>query len=86
MAETTGADELAALRAEAEAAGVKIDGRWGADRLRSEIESAQPSPAGAGETDPPESMDLAGEPAPDVVYRAGGWVDRGDGRGWELEE
>ena len=33
-------DELAQLRAEAEAAGVKVDGRWGADRLREEIEAA----------------------------------------------
>ena len=33
-------DDLDALRAEAEAAGVKVDGRWGADRLREEIEAA----------------------------------------------
>ena len=32
--------ELEQLRAEAEAAGVKVDGRWGADRLREEIEAA----------------------------------------------
>lgn len=25
------------------------------------------------------------EPEP-PVHRAGGWIDRGDGRGWELEE
>lgn len=30
----------------------------------------------------------APEPAPaePAVRRAGGWIDRGDGRGWELEE
>lgn len=42
----TGAEEpdpevvLADLRAEAEAAGVKVDGRWGVDRLREEIAAA----------------------------------------------
>lgn len=30
-------DELDALRAQAEAAGVKVDKRWGADRLHEEI-------------------------------------------------
>lgn len=35
------AEDLDALRAEAEAAGVRIDKRWGADRLREEIESAR---------------------------------------------
>jgi hypothetical protein len=30
-------DDLDALRADAEAAGVKVDKRWGADRLREEI-------------------------------------------------
>lgn len=25
-------------------------------------------------------------PEPSTVHRAGGWIDRGDGRGWELEE
>ena len=33
--------ELVDLRAEAEAAGVKVDGRWGADRLREEIAAAK---------------------------------------------
>ena len=32
-------DDLDTLRAEAEAAGVKVDRRWGADRLHEEIES-----------------------------------------------
>jgi hypothetical protein len=32
--------ELEALRAEAEALGVKVDKRWGADRLRAEIDAA----------------------------------------------
>jgi hypothetical protein len=35
------AAELDQLRAEAEAAGVKVDGRWGVDRLREEIAAAQ---------------------------------------------
>jgi hypothetical protein len=33
-------DPLAPLREEAEAAGVKVDGRWGEDRLREEIAGA----------------------------------------------
>lgn len=33
-------DDLDALRAEAEAAGVKVDRRWGADRLHEEIASS----------------------------------------------
>ena len=102
MAETAGADELATLRAEAEAAGVKVDGRWGVDRLRSELEAAQPDAEedpsesmesepeaesdAAGEEDPSESMESEPEAEPDTVHRAGGWVDRGDGRGWVLEE
>jgi hypothetical protein len=32
--------DLAGLRAEAKAAGVKVDKRWGEDRLREEIEAA----------------------------------------------
>lgn len=32
--------ELSQLREQAEAAGVKVDKRWGADRLREEIEAA----------------------------------------------
>lgn len=39
--------ELDHLREQAEAAGVKVDGRWGADRLREEIEAA----ASAAETE-----------------------------------
>jgi hypothetical protein len=35
------ASELEALRADAEDAGVKVDRRWGADRLREEITAAQ---------------------------------------------
>jgi hypothetical protein len=34
-------DDLDALRAEAEAVGVKVDKRWKADRLREEIEAAK---------------------------------------------
>ncbi len=33
--------DLDDLRAQAEAVGVKVDKRWGADRLRSEIDAAQ---------------------------------------------
>lgn len=33
-------NELAQLQAEAEALGIKVDGRWGAERLRTEIEVA----------------------------------------------
>lgn len=33
-------DDVEALRAQAEAAGVKVDKRWGADRLRDEIAKA----------------------------------------------
>ena len=34
-------DDLDQLRADAEAKGVKVDGRWGADRLREEIAKAE---------------------------------------------
>lgn len=33
--------DIDALRAEAEKAGVKVDGRWGADKLREEIAAAK---------------------------------------------
>jgi hypothetical protein len=33
-------DDLTALRADAESLGVKVDGRWGADRIRAEIDKA----------------------------------------------
>lgn len=34
-----------------------------------------------------DEMPPAASALPDqTVHRAGGWVDRGDGRGWELEE
>lgn len=36
-----GDDDLTALRAKAEAAGVKVDNRWGAAKLRSEIQKAE---------------------------------------------
>lgn len=48
-----GGDELDVLRAEAEAAGVKVDPRWKANRLRKEIEAAKATsgapPAGGNE-------------------------------------
>jgi hypothetical protein len=84
-------DELETLRAEAEALGIAVDGRWGEARLRDEIAAAQPdSPSSvASDGDPPapegapQAEDGESEPA---VLRAGGHVDRGDGRGWMLEE
>lgn len=80
-------DEIEELRAQAEALGVTVDGRWGTDRLRSEIEAAQPDPA----DDEPADDDATGdEPADDdatddepAAYRAGGYVNSGDG--WVLE-
>lgn len=38
-----GEEDLDALRAEAESRGVKVDGRWGAQRLQDEIDSAPKS-------------------------------------------
>ena len=35
-------DDLDALRAQAKDAGVKVDNRWGADKLRQEIAAAKP--------------------------------------------
>lgn len=34
-------DDTAGLKEQAEALGIKVDKRWGADRIRSEIEKAQ---------------------------------------------
>jgi hypothetical protein len=42
------AEEVTRLQAEAEAAGVTVDKRWGADRLRSEIEKANAAKAKSG--------------------------------------
>lgn len=42
-------DELDTLRAEATEAGVKVDKRWGADRLRDELAAAQAAAAEAEE-------------------------------------
>jgi len=41
--EDPGSEDLDALRAKAEAAGVKVDKRWGADRLYEEIAAASKS-------------------------------------------
>lgn len=41
-------DDLDALRGEAEAAGVKVDRRWGAERLHEEIASASSNKKGKG--------------------------------------
>jgi hypothetical protein len=82
-------DELETLRAEAESLGVQVDGRWGEARLRDEIAAAQPDSPSSVSPDPPagappaEDGELEAEPA---VLRAGGHVDRGDGRGWMPEE
>jgi hypothetical protein len=45
--------DLDELRAEAEAAGVKVDGRWGAERLREEIDAAKAEPDEIDETEGP---------------------------------
>lgn len=89
--------EVDELRAEAEARGVKVDGRWGVDRLRAEIEAAQPvdkPDEGEGQVDEPDEDESAEDGSDEDgstedepnVRRAGGHVDRGDGRGWVLEE
>lgn len=44
-AETAAQVEREALRVQAEAAGVDVDGRWGADRLKDEIAAAEQPPA-----------------------------------------
>lgn len=38
--------ELEELKAQAEELGLKVDGRWGAERLRAEIEAAQSTQEG----------------------------------------
>jgi hypothetical protein len=110
-------DELDTLRAEAAALGVKVDGRWGVDRLRAEVSAAQSEEgdeegsdddgldveldgddlADGGDADrddelgEPDATDdeladeLEADDEPQHV-RAGGYIDRGDGRGWVLEE
>lgn len=42
----------------------------------------------AAKSTPPAKQREAKPPAASAptVHRAGGWIDRGDGRGWELEE
>lgn len=94
-------DELEGLRAEAEAAGVKVDGRWGADRLREEIDQRRseleawqaaergehhPQAADDDEGDDPEvEPDSEPEPEPESgpePLRAGGHINRHDGKGW----
>jgi hypothetical protein len=111
--------ELEELRAEAEAAGIDVDRRWGKDRLRKEIDAVKPEPeveaepmseleawqaAERGEHHPPDDdnrepdedelldalIDELDEPGPPPentpgVHRAGGHVERGDGRGWMPE-
>jgi len=58
------ADELATLRAEAESLGVHVDGRWGAERLRSEIANAQSEPADELDDEPADELD--DEPADEL--------------------
>lgn len=79
-------DELEALRAEAAALGVAVDGRWGEARLCDEIAAvvnAGAAPADAQENSEGPDDVLAPMEAPYV--RAGGHIDRGDGRGWMPE-
>lgn len=40
----------------------------------------------APKQDNPAEPPAVSKPAKPAVHRAGGWIDRGDGRGWELEE
>lgn len=82
-------DELEELRGQAAALGVKVDGRWGVDRLHAEIQAVQPAPVDPEQADVDELEVTNVEPVfaeglP--VHRAGGHVDRGDGRGWVIEE
>lgn len=99
-----GDEELADLRAEAQAAGIKVDGRWGVERLRAEIALVRgdtihdvrvlDEPAAEGEQDAgPDSVEPEDEQPEDepeeaetTVHRAGGHIDRGDGRGWVIEQ
>ena len=45
-AEVEDAAELEALKAQAEELGLKVDGRWGAERLATEIEAAESTKEG----------------------------------------
>lgn len=74
--------ELDELRAEAEALGVAVDGRWGVDRLRDEIAAAK---ADDDDGDQAEAAEVEDAPEGDGK-RAGGWVNRDDGNGWVLED
>lgn len=85
-------DELEALRAEAEALGVTVDGRWGEARLREEIAAASSSTGDEvePEVEPADSdsgdVEESSPESVDEYIRAGGHIDRGDGKGWMLEE
>ena len=94
--------EVEDLQAEAEALGVKVDGRWGVDRLRSEMEAAQPEGGdGDGDLDVGVGDDLAGGDSADLdgvlVESDGDGADStpaahraggyvNHGDGWVLEE
>jgi hypothetical protein len=82
--------EVERLRRAAETLGVKVDRRWGADRLRQEIAALEPDMVEQPET---STVDEAQQPTADETppaegfpRRAGGHIDRGDGRGWEVEK
>jgi hypothetical protein len=85
-------DDFAAiddLEARAERVGLKVDGRWGPDRLREEVEAAEAAAAvPPAEPGAPLDSDITDtEPdGSDAGYRAGGHIDRGDGKGWMVEE
>ncbi len=73
--------ELDELRAEAEELGVAVDGRWGVDRLRDEIDAAKADNDDGAQADDGEVEETPTEDG----KRAGGWVNHDDGAGWVLE-
>jgi len=94
-------EEYAELQARAEAVELTVDGRWGVARLREEVEAAEAAMPGVEEATPAEIRDAPiedetgefDEPPLERMdktdtdaTRAGGHIDRGDGRGWMVEE
>lgn len=86
-------DELQALRAEAERLGIVVDGRWGESRIRDEMADRLAGVMTVRFGDEPDTEDVGDEPDDDEpgepetsAVRAGGHIDRGDGRGWMVED